>query len=141
MSSDETEHQVYELRRLSSVIRARLDCETTMVNDINACLERLASLQPGWEIVLVADILLMHQSERRSRQCRLLSAAIRIPGGVSVGTLTEDQNGAISNGPCLNREGFRFLPFSEAPGLIQQLVLPLIPYTLDALCDDLESRI
>ena len=141
MPSDETDREVAELRRLSGAIWAGLDSDMSLVNEVDACLERLANLRPNWEIVLVADILLMHQSERSSRQCSLLSAAIRVPGGVSVGTLSDGQDVVSSSGQHQEREGFRFLPFFEAPGLIQRLVLPLIPYTLDALCDDLESQI
>ena len=142
MSHDETERQLAELQRLSAVICKHLDEDVAIVRHIDDCLAALAKLRPDWEIVLAADILLLHQSERRSQDRRLLSAAIRLPGGVAVGILDGDEGSSVVNGDrnFHGLEGFRFLPFNEAPALIQRLVLPLIPYTLEALCDQLESR-
>ena len=143
MSHDEIERQMAELKRFSAVICGHLDESEAMILGIDDCLAALAMLRPDWEIVLAADILLLHQSERRSRDRRLLSAAVRLPGGVAIGILDGEEGSSIVNGDqhLHGLEGFRFLPFNEAPALIQRLVLPLIPYTLEALCDQLESRI
>lgn len=82
--TEEVERYIVELRRLASLICRSLDECDSIVRDIDTRLEALAVLRPGWQITLVADILFHHQNESESYDRRLLSAAVRVPGGVAV---------------------------------------------------------
>lgn len=143
MSLDETLMRLNELRRLSVAICERLNDDMTLVEDLDACLAELATLRPGWQIVLVADVVLLHQSDGQIHESHVMSAAVRLPGGIAVGLLDAGQREVTPHGgdSCRDVTGYRFLPFGQAPSLIQRLLLPLIPYTLEALCDQLESQI
>ena len=143
MSLDETLMRLSELRRLSVAICERLNDDKMLVEDLDACLAELATLRPGWQVVLVADVVLLHQSNGRIHERNVMSAAVRLPGGIAVGLLDAEPGDVAPNGQeqCCDVTRCRFLPFGQAPSLIQRLVLPLIPYTLEALCDQLESQI
>ena len=141
MTNEDTEQQVAELRRISRTMCQHLDEGEAILHDVDTCLAALATLRPDWDVTLVADILLLHERERQSQEPRLMSVAVRLPGGVAIGLLHGDVSDAVVNGDQRNAlEGIRFLPFLDAPPLIRRATLPLIPYALDALCDRLASQ-
>lgn len=141
--NDDIEPHIAELRNLSEKLQQLLTDGDKIIEAIDEQLAALAAKRPHWQIVLIADVFILHQSEVQSHEARVLSAGIRIPGDVSVCMWKADAFKNENDGKCEHIENaqVRFLPFSKAPALIQRLVLPLIPYTLDAICDQLESRI
>ena len=141
MTTENAEQHVAELRRISRTMCQHLDEGEAILQDVDTCLAALATLKPDWDVTLVADILLLHERELQSQERRLMSVAVRLPGGIAIGILHGNVSDAVVNGDQRNAlEGIRLLPFLDAPPLIRRATLPLIPYALDALCDRLASQ-
>ena len=117
------------LLNVAEVLRSKLDELVCIAISVDEELERLSQLQPELQLTLISDAILRQHQSAPSDTLPATTIGVRIPGGVGL-ILWRGQSSNLANEARCEPT---FVPFVDAPPLLQRLLIPHLEQVLDGL--------
>lgn len=126
---DEVDRHGDVFQHVAAAIRSKLDELVCLAMTIDEELERLSQRQPELQLTLISDAILRQHQPVPSDTLPTTTIGVQIPGGVGL-VLWRGQSSSLTNDA---RSELTFIPFFDAPPLLQRLLIPHLEQVLDGL--------